>query len=482
MRNVVIIILGITMIVVGLFFTNNSPNLEGIPTRELKLHIGSDIPNWLDGVIAYDYEDGDLTNRIQLDSTEVDMNKLGTYHVYYKVVDNVGKETKQDLVVHIKDLKSPVISGVKPIIVELNNQKEVDYLSGVIAIDHDSGILTNDIKVDDTGVDYNKPGVYEIKYYVEDAFQNLSEFYTTVTVLEGGQSTVTKEVDVGGTINLLKSNNMNFIAGKPIFNEKFLEDYTFVRYDKAIRSSSTSWFDQTELDELISGINYRNKESLFKNSLINKVEHFKQSVTDIDNYVNEYYHVHYADFKTDRAFIQNFDYNHYGDEFYNKYLNDEYVSTLNKLQLGQITYKDFFDEYGTHLIKDAIFGERIEVFCAILSNNNDEVNDSIERRCTEISLNIPEGGGNSISLAKSDDLSYYSLSTRGGDSIVLHDEDTFYDLYSNWATYDIEEEKILSFLTDNEGLVPLWRLLPSEYAPLGKIMEEKYSEYINDET
>ena len=47
--------------------------------------------NLLQGISAYDKEDGDLTHKIKIDG-DVDTTKSGTYEVKYKVTDSDGAQ------------------------------------------------------------------------------------------------------------------------------------------------------------------------------------------------------------------------------------------------------------------------------------------------------------------------------------------------------------------------------------------------------
>ncbi|MBC1954553.1 DUF5011 domain-containing protein [Listeria welshimeri] len=58
--------------------------------------------NPLEGVTASDKQDGDLTSDIQVVSNDVDMQKPGTYHVTYEVIDHNGGTTTKTITVTVE--------------------------------------------------------------------------------------------------------------------------------------------------------------------------------------------------------------------------------------------------------------------------------------------------------------------------------------------------------------------------------------------
>ena len=68
--------------------TNHTPQLKGV--NDIVIEKGQDY-NVLNGISAYDKEDGDLTHKIKIDG-DVDTTKSGTYEVKYKVTDSDGAQ------------------------------------------------------------------------------------------------------------------------------------------------------------------------------------------------------------------------------------------------------------------------------------------------------------------------------------------------------------------------------------------------------
>ena len=70
-----------------------APEISGV--KNLSVTVGN-TPDYLKGVTAADDVDGDVTDKITVDSSAVDVNKAGTYKVIYKVADAAGNETTKE--------------------------------------------------------------------------------------------------------------------------------------------------------------------------------------------------------------------------------------------------------------------------------------------------------------------------------------------------------------------------------------------------
>ena len=117
-----------------------------------------------EGATAYDPEDGDITDKIQITSN-VNVNIPGEYQVEYNVIDSDGNKAPT-VVRHVivSKKENPVIKllGGNPLKLTLKHE----YVEpGATAIDSYYGDISDDIKI--TGqVNTNELGVYEITYNV----------------------------------------------------------------------------------------------------------------------------------------------------------------------------------------------------------------------------------------------------------------------------------------------------------------------------
>jgi len=124
------------------------------------------------GATADDNRDGDLTASIVIDSSLVDSQMPGQYEVTYDVSDSSGNAAVTVIrTVIYEDRTPPVITllGDNPqTITEGNAYAEL----GATATDNVDGDLTNAIIIDDSTVDTNTVGSYDVSYDVEDSSGN----------------------------------------------------------------------------------------------------------------------------------------------------------------------------------------------------------------------------------------------------------------------------------------------------------------------
>ena len=108
----------------------NGSELNHVPTINAadKVLTVEDEFDPLDGVTAYDTEDGDITNKIKVISNNVDINKEGSYEVIYEVEDNQGAKTTKKIIVKVI---SKNIVEVKPEVEKPNNNMSNENLNQV---------------------------------------------------------------------------------------------------------------------------------------------------------------------------------------------------------------------------------------------------------------------------------------------------------------------------------------------------------------
>ena len=81
-----------------------------INAKDLVLKVGDKF-DALNGVTAYDKEDGDLTANINVVENTVDTKKVGDYKVTYKVTDSDNNETTLTVKVTVKAKALPTTGG-----------------------------------------------------------------------------------------------------------------------------------------------------------------------------------------------------------------------------------------------------------------------------------------------------------------------------------------------------------------------------------
>ena len=133
-----------------------------------------------EGVVATDKEDGTITNNIKITENTVKIDTPGTYKVTYQVTDNNNQTTTKTITVTVIPDEEPVIYASNKIIVIGST---FDPKDKVYATDKEDGTIT-DIEVDDSKVNYNEVGDYEITYTVKDSFGHIVTKTIVLSILE----------------------------------------------------------------------------------------------------------------------------------------------------------------------------------------------------------------------------------------------------------------------------------------------------------
>ncbi|MGL6008947.1 MAG: immunoglobulin-like domain-containing protein, partial [Culicoidibacterales bacterium] len=163
---------------------NVPPMIQGIENTTIQLN------HWFDameGVTATDVEDGDLTNRIQVEGY-VDYTVEGVYTITYIVVDDNMNETRIERQVEVvKTNTLPEIHGVENLKIKQNEYFEP--LMSVYATDVEDGYLYN---ITTSGeVNMNIVGDYQLTYSVTDSDGNTTTVERTITVVSNATPILT---------------------------------------------------------------------------------------------------------------------------------------------------------------------------------------------------------------------------------------------------------------------------------------------------
>lgn len=160
-----------------------------VGTKDINYRIGHDEPDYLEGVEAYDNIDGDITELIIVDDSDVNLTVVGIYSLIYRVSDQAGNQATKTVTVTVLpsnqpiDINIPVIIGFKHI-THIFGDPTPDYLEGVTAYDIEDGDITHLIMVDDSLVDLETLGKYQLTYQVEDQARNTYQVSVEVTVID----------------------------------------------------------------------------------------------------------------------------------------------------------------------------------------------------------------------------------------------------------------------------------------------------------
>ncbi|WP_338631801.1 immunoglobulin-like domain-containing protein [Clostridium baratii] len=175
---------------VSMKVTNSINEKPVIHAENKTIKVGSKF-NLMDGVSATDKEDGNITNKIKVVESTVNLSKPGTYKVVYEVTDSHDEKTRKTITVTVVSNEKPVINGIDN--VTIKEGTVFNPMTGVTAKDTEDGTITNKVRVDGK-VDTNKAGKYELTYTITDTDGNTTTVKRVVTVIANTENINEKPV------------------------------------------------------------------------------------------------------------------------------------------------------------------------------------------------------------------------------------------------------------------------------------------------
>ena len=163
------------------------------------------------GATAVDDIDGNITYRIQIDNSQVDITIIGTYIVKYSIKDISGNEANITRIVNVIsiDITFPQITLKGKLNITLFlNQKYIEY--GATSTDNIDGNITNQIKIDSSKVDISKLGSYVVLYTIIDKAGNLSSVSRFIKVVNN---------DTISPVLVLIGNNVTSLLLNKVYTE-----------------------------------------------------------------------------------------------------------------------------------------------------------------------------------------------------------------------------------------------------------------------
>lgn len=136
-------------------------------------------------ITAKDSLEGGITNKIVVTSDDYATSIAGAFSLNVSVTNNKGDSStiKLPLIVEDRPLSAPKIE-LKEYLVYTKKGKTVDLNSYIVdALDYQELSIKNQITVE-SNVDFNKPGTYNVHYYVTDSLGVRGHSVLTVIVGE----------------------------------------------------------------------------------------------------------------------------------------------------------------------------------------------------------------------------------------------------------------------------------------------------------
>lgn len=132
------------------------------------------------GVTAYDQEDKDLTEQIEIVSDTTNPLKRGSYVVTYRVSDRWGKSETKQAKVTVEPNEAPIIYANDRYFKTTDIINDKLLLRNVYASDDHDGNISSQVKVEASNVKSGVAGVYDVEYEVSDSLGKKG--YKTVKV------------------------------------------------------------------------------------------------------------------------------------------------------------------------------------------------------------------------------------------------------------------------------------------------------------
>ncbi len=136
-------------------------------------------------ITASDSLEGNISGRIIITSEKYSSTNAGAYELDVKVTNSKGDTStiKLPLIVEDRPLSVPVIE-LKEYLVYTKKGKTVDFNSYIVsALDNEENDIKKNITVE-SNADFNKPGTYQVHYYVTDKHDLRGHSVLTVIVEE----------------------------------------------------------------------------------------------------------------------------------------------------------------------------------------------------------------------------------------------------------------------------------------------------------
>ena len=304
----------------------------------------------------------------------------------------------------------------------------------------------------------------------------------------GGGGTITNQTGLGLGINVVTAEALNdFKTGYSILDNDKLQSLgkssysTYTSYSKTLSATTETELIVQYLNNVyfsggfgLDSIGNLEANLLLGNSLV------------LENYSYKYYYLYTDYIQRYRLYINNYlNRDTYQDAFSEMFLND-----LQLLKNEDITYRTFFDRYGTHLVGSAYYGGQLN-FSFTVASNKVVINEDV-KYCFDQSVSFPVEVDVMAKIKQvieqelnvkysSSDLTYQlGAIAFGGKSFSTSNINKCEEYYDKWKDSIDSDDDCVIVNYNSDGLVPLWYILPEEYTSLSNTMEQEYMQLCAD--
>lgn len=165
------------------------------------------------------------------------------------------------------------------------------------------------------------------------------------------------------------------------------------------------------------------------------------------------------------------------------HLTPEYIEAVTNVLNGKLNYSTFFDTFGTHLIAKGIFGGKVEAYYSLISNDcylggdvKAELDSSIKagiEGCVEAGSNFSYSFKNATGINATYVKEQFRVNATGGEAFSATGINNFSTAFQSWTKSLSDKSGLIG--SSQDGLIPVWNLLPSNLSTSSNI--EKLKSY-----
>ena len=122
----------------------------------------------------------DHSDEVVIDSSDVDVSRVGVYHVTYTYVSSMNQVKTLYRIINVVDSEAPVLKLLGSNVYTMLVNEDYNE-AGVLVFDNSNEELLENVVIENN-VDVSNPGIYTIKYSVRDNSGNEAVTYRTVVV------------------------------------------------------------------------------------------------------------------------------------------------------------------------------------------------------------------------------------------------------------------------------------------------------------
>lgn len=299
-------------------------------------------------------------------------------------------------------------------------------------------------------------------------------------------ASITDQSGLGLGINVVTAENLNdFVFSNMVFDTDKLENLAVSKTN--LNETTELAYSTTNINDLILNFDLNVNVGAEAKAFLNVLSaNFKHSANfSYNNYNYKYYYIFDKEIIQHRLSINNYAQPATYQNCYSEY----FLSDLQKLSNGTKSYEDFFADYGTHIVGSAIFGGRINAFYSMVSNKillNSDISSNIGAKINlSFSSNTNAEALKGINAAygssytSNDMQTAYYLEAYGGNAFNSTSMSNFETGVANWTNSFNNASNAVVIGYDN-GLVPLWDILPENYRNLSDDMEAAFIDYYRE--